>query len=95
MPRHHAPEDDDVDYDDPEDPDESDWDHDEGDERAETIDCPHCGREIYEFTEQCPHCGDYVARPDSCTRRNPRWVIVAALIALAGMLSGIIIWFLR
>jgi hypothetical protein len=95
MPRHHAPDPDDVDYDDPEDPDESDWDDDEGDEFAETIECPHCGADVYEFLEKCPQCGDYVNRTDSPTTRHPRWIPITALIILASMLAWFLVWLLR
>jgi predicted nucleic acid-binding Zn ribbon protein len=68
--------------DDPEEPDESDMDDDAGDEFAETVECPNCGRDVYDQAEQCPKCGAYLSREDSRHKR-PVWLVWTALVLLA------------
>jgi hypothetical protein len=88
MARYHANED--WEDTDPDAPDESDTDADEGDEFAETIDCPHCGREVYESAEQCPKCGRYLSHEDAPPGRKPWWILIAAALALAAALTWIL-----
>lgn len=89
MPRHHAPDD----YeDDPEEPDESDMDDDQADEFAETIECPHCGRDIHNEAQQCPHCRTYLSHEDSRPNDKPRWIIWTTLVMLALIIYGWIKW---
>lgn len=51
---------------------------------ADVVECPHCGREVYDDADRCPHCGMNVVR-----NRFPRWpiwfiitVIIVILIVL-------------
>src|SRR5271154_3505126 len=39
------------------------------DDDAETIPCPHCGKQIHEEAQRCPHCGDYVSEDHPPNRR--------------------------
>jgi uncharacterized membrane protein YvbJ len=78
--------------DDPEDPDESDMDEDQGDEFAETMECPHCGRDVYDGVEQCPHCRQYLLHDHSHPSRKPHWIIWTAVVLLAII---IYFWFKR
>ena len=39
-------------------------------EHDATIDCPHCGKEIYEDAERCPHCERYLSDEDAARRKN-------------------------
>lgn len=77
---------------------DDDWDEDWEDEPEEpieagTIECPHCGAEIYEEAPQCPRCGEYVVHGTGEFWKNkPIWYvllallgIVAVIVALAGM----------
>lgn len=41
-------------------------------EEGATIDCPHCGREIYDGP-LCPHCDRYVEEETAGVRRRPIW----------------------
>jgi len=70
-------------------PDEADADLlDDADDTA-TIECPHCGAEIYEDAQRCPHCGQYVfsdADLDLPAHRSPSWAYVLLLAALAALL---------
>lgn len=56
-----------------------------------TVDCPKCGREIYEGAERCPKCGAYLSDEDGETERTglrkfPWWVIVGfVLLALSSL----------
>ena len=49
--------------------------------------CPHCGEEVYEFSEKCPHCGDWITptyrSPRSQSRRRIVVTVIVALIILA------------
>ena len=72
-------------YDD--DDDDSDYplgDEDEGD----TIDCPHCGRQMHEDAELCPHCGMYVTEEGPPARWWPWWM----WIGLGGALFAVWRW---
>lgn len=91
MPRHRAPHDDyEDDEDDREAPDPSDQDADDADgiEYGDTVDCPHCGREISEYAEQCPRCGTYLSAEEATRTNFPVWVIVTAAALVAAMLLG-------
>jgi hypothetical protein len=90
MGRYHV-EDDLEDDDDPENPDESDMDADDGNEYAQTVECPHCGEDVYEWAEQCPSCGKYLSEEDAPRRRNPWWILIAVALGLAAVLT----WILR
>jgi len=75
--------------DDREDPDDSDVDD---SEREESIECPACGREIYEGAEQCPRCGQYLSEEEETQRAGkPVWIWVGIILAMMGML-GWVLW---
>ena len=59
----------------------SDRDNPDDDDVAETVPCPHCGRDVYEAAERCPHCGSYLSREDAPSRR-PRWVVAGVIVCL-------------
>jgi hypothetical protein len=82
--------------DDPVDPDESDMDDDDSDETdVATIQCPHCGADVYEFAERCPTCGRYISEEDAPPRStHPRWVIATATVLLLIMLYALLKWWL-
>jgi len=68
--------------DDPNDPLDCDLD----DDAAEpTIDCPACGRAVFEEANQCPHCGHWITEADL---RRPLPVVwtIAAVLAILGLL---------
>jgi predicted nucleic acid-binding Zn ribbon protein len=63
---------------------------------SDTAYCPECGAEIYDAADVCPKCftwidGDTRRRPPSQSRQTMRqtiiWILVAALLAGAGVLS--------
>jgi uncharacterized protein (DUF983 family) len=74
--------DDEDELDEIEDPDESDL-GDDGD--SVTVPCPDCGEPVWEQAERCPTCGRYLTR-DIAADGKPWWVIVAAILALLGVL---------
>ena len=45
-------------------------------------DCPHCGRTIYEQSEQCPHCGTWLEAEDAGNSSPYSWpqIIVIGMI---------------
>ena len=82
------------------DDDSDDTYEDEGweDEAADelTIDCPYCGREVYEDADICPGCGQFIIRDDireghPLWHRSPLWVG----LALAGIVATIVMLLLR
>ena len=92
MARRRSPADDDYEDDDDDDddrdaPDPSDWDDDD-DGDADTINCPRCGREVSELAEQCPQCGAYLSAEEATRTNFPTWVIVTAVLLLAGFALG-------
>jgi uncharacterized paraquat-inducible protein A len=69
-------------------PDEADMDSTDSDEFAETVECPHCRKSLYEQAEVCPHCGKYISTEDS-NNRKPLWLILGVVICLAIILLWI------
>lgn len=67
----------------------TDWEDDE----AETAECPHCRKEIFEDSVQCPHCGEYLAG-DGATplSHRPMWWLLGAAMALASC-AGFVLFF--
>jgi len=76
-----ADEDEDEDLAQNDDPEPFDQDPEEDENATETIDCPHCGREIFESAEFCHHCGKYISQEDT-GRRNPLWYNVGVLLCV-------------
>ena len=72
----------------------SDLDGDEldfsGDDQAETLPCPECGREIYEEAEQCPHCGQYVTFSSHSFQNKPWWWIALGLLGVLAVLGWLV-----
>ncbi len=79
------------DYDDwEEDPDApQECDLDDEDDETLTVPCPTCGRPVAEIAERCPHCGDWIVSGGDTGRTWPRWVIVAAVLALVSF----VLWY--
>jgi DNA-directed RNA polymerase subunit RPC12/RpoP len=76
---------------------EADWDDGEADvesdEEAETVECPHCGEEIFEDSVRCPYCGDYLSSAGSLSPSGrPIWWVVGAAMALASCV-GFVLFF--
>ena len=66
---------------------DEEWVEDEGEPEDDVLACPSCGNAVHEDTQQCPHCGDWITPvwPGARSRRLV-W-IVAAAIAILGMLA--------
>lgn len=77
-----------YDKDDDESWDEPGFDEDDDDdlESEPTRDCPYCGREMLEICVQCPSCGQYLSQEDGARSRQPRWVILGAVLCLGTLL---------
>jgi predicted nucleic acid-binding Zn-ribbon protein len=56
-----------------------------------TIDCPHCGRAIYDDSVQCPHCGNYLSEEDSPTEKRPLWIVIGFILAILASLLLLIL----
>ena len=64
-------------------PQDVDLVYDDGDE--DTVDCPSCGRSVYEDADLCPHCGQWLLGDSPAAKRSHGWfwpVMVALLIAV-------------
>lgn len=74
-------------------PQDSEWqeEYDEfHDDSVETLECPHCGREVYEDTDKCPHCGEWIMPLAARASSKSRIWIVGAILALLAMLVFLI-----
>lgn len=60
-------------------------DYDSSDDLDYTIDCPHCGKAIYEDADQCPYCYQYLSTADF-KKRMPPWAVVIVVITIASFL---------
>jgi hypothetical protein len=71
-------------------PDESDRD----DVDDPTVDCPHCGKAMYDEADVCPHCGNFITLEDAArpNRRAPLWIMVGVVACLAVVL---LVWIRR
>lgn len=59
---------------------------DDGSDDDDMIDCPHCGRPVYEDAPRCPHCGRWIEDDLSpAASRSRAWfwpIVVAVLVAV-------------
>jgi uncharacterized protein (DUF983 family) len=69
---------------------DDDWEDEEYPDDAEefgTIECPHCGEEMFEDAPQCPHCGQYLVRETGeFWKDKPLWYIVLALLGIVAVI---------
>jgi hypothetical protein len=86
---------DERDFDDEHAVDDFDLEEDGGGEDGEdeTLDCPSCGRAVYEDTDRCPHCGDWIMPLAAAGR--PVWMRMVAAIVVIGLLFGVIAFLSR
>ena len=59
-----------------------DDDQDREDDDDRLIDCPVCGKSIYEEAEQCPKCGTYLDGTDAPPQRRPLWIGLGVALCL-------------
>ena len=67
----------------------ADWDED-GDDDEPMMACPYCRAEMLESAPQCPSCGQYISDEDRPAARRPLWLVVVAVICLAGLVFGLL-----
>jgi hypothetical protein len=48
---------------------------------SETVPCPECGKPVYEQADRCPNCGNFIIAGNP-TQRQPRWVLVVAILMI-------------
>ncbi len=59
-----------------------------------TMDCPQCGREIYDDAPQCPYCGHYITASGSNTQ-FPAWIKWVVVLTVLGMSLPFLLVLLR
>jgi len=62
-----------------------------GDDDRDVIDCPSCGKAVYEGADLCPHCGQWILEDSPAFERSQGWfwpIMVAILIAVI-----LVMWF--
>jgi len=62
----------------------NDFDRESDDDASVAVPCPNCGQDVYEDADRCPYCGEYITA--STSARRPTWLIIAAILALLGVL---------
>ncbi len=77
-----------------------DWDDDDrhlpqaidldDDGQDDTIDCPYCGKPVYEDAARCPHCGQWIEGGDSPAAERSRGWFWPIMVALGVML--LLLW---
>ena len=71
--------------DDERDEDPQDCDLDDDLDQNDTVPCPECGADVYEFGGKCPRCGAWLTR--AAARRGPKsWQVVLAVLLLISFL---------
>ena len=69
----------------------ADWDEDGDDDDDEPMMvCPYCRAEMLESALQCPSCGQYISEEDRPAARRPLWLVVVAILCLAGLVFGLL-----
>lgn len=79
--------------------DDDEWMDDQWDDEVDEADdfltsCPHCGKQIYDESEQCPHCRMFITDNDLAYRGwhlKPIWVYLTIVIIILMIAS----WHLR
>lgn len=69
---------------------ENDDDSDQNSDEIATVECPYCGEEIIDDAVQCPYCGNYISEEDSPRQGQASWIVWAAILAVVGMIAGIL-----
>ena len=83
--------DDDDDLTDRELPHASDQDDEDADS-VDTVECPACGRDVYEEAQRCPYCGQYLSREQRRRPRPPIWIVTGVIVCV---LIVLLVWILR
>lgn len=69
---------------------EADWEDDESPDDADdygTIECPHCGEEMFEDAPQCSACGQYLVRKTGeFWNGKPLWYVLLALLGIIAVI---------
>jgi uncharacterized protein (DUF983 family) len=48
-----------------------------------TIECPHCGADVFDDVDQCPNCQMYISAADF-KKPTPWWLIIIILMTVVG-----------
>ncbi len=59
---------------------------DASDDNSETIICPGCQADVYEYAEQCPYCGDYLLATSNVWSGRSWWWIVLGLLGIISVI---------
>ncbi len=62
------------------------------DDENETVNCPECGEEVYEDSEQCPWCGQYITPKVSESRfEKIFWTVIPLGMILLILLLNVLL----
>jgi hypothetical protein len=67
------------------------WDNESDDDASETVDCPHCGAEVYEDALRCPSCGEFISHSTSLFAGRPWWWIALGIAGVVAVILGSIV----
>ena len=73
---------------DDDDADEEWVEDDESEDADDLLECPSCGRQVHQDTQQCPYCGDWIT-PVYPHYRSKRWAWAAVAILL---ILSMVLW---
>lgn len=53
--------------------------------------CPSCNKDVFDDSAVCYHCGHAFERTTAGSSRTPTWVIVTALVLVAGFVIAVVL----
>lgn len=68
------------------------------DDLGQTVPCPRCGGQVWEYAQRCPHCGVHftgeawefeVNKGEKPRRRRLLWILAAILVIVAILLLAL------
>lgn len=70
--------------------DDGEYPEPDDDDDSETIPCPECGAEVYEFSPHCPTCGNYITHSTNPWQGRSWWWIVLGLLGTIATIAWLI-----
>ncbi len=71
---------------------EEDWDDEYDDLGADdTIECYHCGANIYADADLCQQCGNFLIDSEAPVTSQPKWVLWTAILLIVMFLAAAVL----